>query len=244
MWHRSLIREEQMFPGPLHGEGGEAVESARWREALKHPEMTGLSLFAPETYTASYAYPLVVYLHDNDRSERDLWNWFPRISEQNFLGLGVRASLPGTLGMPGRYRWMSHRPDASVAVLRDGLAAVQADWNVHSERITLLGEGQGALIALQQFLLQQSGLDDSLPMLGSIICGSLPKTWPNLLPPIPAFATGRLLLLEPPTEADEFAVIDALEEAGLEISIAADRELSRPALINHWLMAGIATAVF
>lgn len=112
------------------------------------------SVYTPPTYESGYAYPLVVWFHDEGGDERDVLSWLPHISDQNYLGFGLRAPLPLTNGLPGRRRWaMSPR---YFDLLEDELAISLCDLleraNVHSERVVVAGVGQGASVALRMLL--------------------------------------------------------------------------------------------
>lgn len=202
------------------------------------------SFYVTDSYVESYAYPLIAYLHDQNHSERDLWKWFPSISDQNYLGLGVRAPFPHPLGLPGEFQWKLRRPDASLSAVRDAVQAVQWDWTIHPRRTYLFGEGTGAIVALQHLVLQQSLEYDAI-IANGVICRSLPRKWTNWIPHEGFPLQGRILLLDPPQDADEYAAIDAFSEAGLEVTFAhPSDQKSLPSMINHWIMADINTAVF
>ena len=202
------------------------------------------SLYVTDNYVDSYSYPLIVYLHEGYRSEQDLWRWFPSISDQNYLGLGIRAPFPHPLGLPGQFEWKLRRPDASMAAIRESINAVEFEWTTHPERMYLFGEGDGAIVALQSLLLQQS-LEFETVFATGAICRTLPKHWADWLPHFDDQLHGRVLLLDPLLDADEHAAVDALSEAGLEITMAPLADEADPAaMINHWVMAGINSAVY
>ncbi len=202
------------------------------------------SLYVTESYSETYAYPMIAYLHEGYRSERDLWKWFPSISDQNYLGLGVRAPFPHPLGLPSQFEWKLRRPDASIAAIREAVQSVQYDWTIHPKRTYLFGEGDGGVVALQHLILQQSLAYDSIFTSG-VICRSLPHGWTDWLPHIQDQLQGRVLFLDPIQDPSEQAAIDAFSEAGLEITFAhPSAEVTPPAVINNWIMAGINTAIF
>ena len=202
------------------------------------------SLYVTENHADSYAYPLITYLHEGYRSEQDLWNWFPAISDQNYLGLGVRAPFPHPQGLPGQFEWKLRRPDASMAAIRETVQSVQFDWTIHPKRTYLFGEGDGAIVALQNLILQQS-LEYDAVFANGVICRTLPKHWTDWIPHIENQLHGRVLLLDPLLDADEYAAVVALSEAGLEVTMAPTTDQTLPAaIINHWIMAGINSAVY
>jgi hypothetical protein len=157
----------------------------------------GVCVYLPDSYCPGYAYPLICYLHDDGQSEAALWKWFPRISNQNFLGIGIRAPFPSQLGIPGQFRWLGRRADASLITIRSGIEATARDWNIHPDRVYLFGEGSGALVALQQFVLGQAEIEGSHLDLAGVISCELPAWWPRLLPPVPEFLRGQMLFSHP-----------------------------------------------
>src|SRR5580698_11026646 len=75
------------------------------------PQAHPCGVFVPENYEPNYAYPLVVWLHDAGRSERDIVDVLPHISMRNYLGLALRGTNPADprVDNEGResagYRW-------------------------------------------------------------------------------------------------------------------------------------------
>ena len=64
------------------------------------PATRPCGVFVPENYEPNYAYPLVVWLHDAGRSERDIVDVLPHISMRNYFGPGPPRH--GTRGSPRR----------------------------------------------------------------------------------------------------------------------------------------------
>jgi phospholipase/carboxylesterase len=129
------------------------------------------ALFAPIHYEPGYAYPLVVWLHGEGSSERELRQVMPRVSVRNYVGAAVR----GTTAEPGstaRYTW-SQSPDA-VDAATDAVAQcielASLRRNIHPDRIFLVGRGAGGTMALRLAL----GL--GLPVAGAIsLGGAVPR---------------------------------------------------------------------
>ena len=202
------------------------------------------SAFLPRNYTEAYAYPLLAYLHDKDSFDQRLNDWFPAISDQNYVGIGVRAPFPHLRGYPGQFRWKLNRPDSSLATVRDTISHACNHWNIHGGRICLFGEGDGGIVALQHLILQASNAQQLVPANG-IICKSLPAGWGKWLPPIPDTLSGRILFLDENLGAQEQAALDALDEAGVSVTCQQVESGQQPAsLVNHWIMSGISTAIF
>jgi hypothetical protein len=242
MWQRCFNSSPLLAGRVIPGDGCEAVSRDQWLTTESHRWLSGVSFYVPESYTETYSYPLICYLHENGRSERDLWRWFPKVSDQNFLALSVRAPFRDRSPLTDRFRWRGQRPDASLGVLRDAIQGMECEWNVHPDRIVLFGEGAGAVIALQLSLLMQNGTLQNDFEVAGVICGSQPAWWPHLLPPIQEELSGRCLLFDPPADGEALAAMDALAEAGMSLTVAGD-DVPAAALINRWVMSGIATTI-
>lgn len=220
----------------------------RWGEGPSlnsaHPWLSGPAVYIPDSYTHSYQYPLVCVLHDHDRSERDLDEWFPAVSDQNYIGLGIRAPFPARSGLPGQFRWRGQRPDASWGAIASAISEVTQEWNIHPDRIFLHGVGNGGVIALQQILLSRLGVNDSDFDIAGISCANLPAWWPRLLPPVSTELRGRFLFLDECNEAEQFAAIDALRESGCEVTCASPAQGAPPTALNRWIMSSIRTTIW
>jgi phospholipase/carboxylesterase len=120
-------------------------------------------VFVPENYEPNYAYPLVIWLHDAGRSERDIADVLPRISTRNYVGLALRGaareSVPEVAAMAGSaagtgYAW-SHLERDRLAFqdeLHASVRELRRDFHIHSERVFLVGAGDGATMAWEVFL--------------------------------------------------------------------------------------------
>ncbi len=112
------------------------------------------AVYSPSSCEPAYAYPLIVWFHDAYGDECDVLSWLPHISDRNYLGIGLRAPLPVTNGLPRQRRWSTS--ERAIDVLEKELAIALCDvaerMNVHSDRIVVAGVGQGATIALRMLL--------------------------------------------------------------------------------------------
>lgn len=201
------------------------------------------SVFQPDHYVESYAYPTLVALHDENGSEFELSQWFPAISDRNYIGLGVRGPFPSSTGFPGQFNWKLRRPDASMGIIRDTIMQAKDFWNIHPDRIYLVGEGTGAIVALQVLFLQQAALIDELPPVAGVVCNNLPGYWDRLLPPYFGESEGRVLFLDQVETATGTAVLDQLQEVGLEVTVRPTTDEDPARFVDRWIMSGIATSV-
>ena len=137
---QSLLDPSGVTPPPATFESGQAaVEYA---------------VAVPSGYTPRYAYPLIVWFHDDGGDERDVLDWLPQLSPQNYLGLGLRGPLPVGDGLPGQRRWSLGRQHLEWLEDQLGLALMETarQYSFHAERIVAAGIGGGATLALQMLL--------------------------------------------------------------------------------------------
>lgn len=121
--------------------GPDAAE-ARWPE-IRWPVAT----FSPICYEANYAYPLLVWLHDDGEDETQMLRLMPQVSRRNYVALGLRAEGPKS-GRPG-FCWgdAPEHLERAEDELFTAIKAARRRWHVHSERVFLVGVGGGAAAA-------------------------------------------------------------------------------------------------
>lgn len=135
------------------------------------------SRFVPRRYEPNYAYPLLVLLHGRGGdADSFVHGMMPNLSWRNYIAVGFRGTVPLSRGgrvagytwgsafaRPGREgsaRGRSRRdnaalfddsPDDSIDAVEagvfDGIRDVRRSLHVHSERIFLVGSGEGAAVA-------------------------------------------------------------------------------------------------
>jgi len=119
-----------------------AAESSEWP----------VSIHVPERYEENYAYPLIVWFHDDGKHEGQLESVMQAISPQNYCGLGIQGNQ--TLVPDCQFGWSQELLDYGAVPLRDLLSVtirrLRQAFHIHSERIFLAGSGTGADVALQQ----------------------------------------------------------------------------------------------
>jgi hypothetical protein len=235
MLFRSRVPDEKQSPAqpPRHADGAALVDGPvrlDWTLA----EVTSYRLFFPEPYVPAYAYPLIVYIHDDSRSDADLSRWFPDVSGQNFLAAAVRAPFPDAVGLPGRFSWKGEPLRSARKLVAEAVDHVSSLWKIHPDRLILMGEGLGADLALEMAL--------SRPAYSGAIAIS-PRSLPDMTSPEKPRAPKRILVAceaggtaenqVPPSDAGSGHSVAFLElKQG-----ARRRETCRQ--INHWLMKSI-----
>lgn len=243
MWQSFSDEWPNIFPSP-RGEGVQAAAHLDWTPTLTRQDVARAVAYIPKNYSPGYRYPLICHFHRNGQNERDMEHWFPGVSENNYLALGIRAPFPHRRGLPGAYRWIGRRPDATQGVLDEALTMFCETHPFHPDRITLFGEGEGALAALQLFLCQRLQPDAANFELAGVICKDLPGGWPRALPPVRDGANGRILLLEDVATGEAHAALDGLVECGLDVQLISPDETDLPRRLDHWLMQSVSTAIW
>ena len=106
------------------------------------------SLYVPESYDGSEAWPLVTALHGGFGHGRDfLWTWLREARSRRFLLLA--PSSKGTT-------WSLLSPDTDGAPLKSMVEDVTRKWNVDPDRMLLTGISDGGTFALADSLEDRS----------------------------------------------------------------------------------------
>ncbi|REJ67447.1 MAG: hypothetical protein DWQ31_10940 [Planctomycetota bacterium] len=124
------------------------------------------SVFTPLHYESGYAYPLIVWLHDDNEDEQSIRRMLPKISMRNYLGVGVRGTRLVTDGDPfagdefatdefgsetDGYSWcqtLDHTFLAEHRVL-EAVELMSERFNVCPDRVFLAGRGSGGTMAFR-----------------------------------------------------------------------------------------------
>jgi phospholipase/carboxylesterase len=99
--------------------------------------------FLPTDYQPRYPYPLVVVFHAAGGSEENGAKLLPRMSRRNFIGLSLRGPHADGRG----FGWADADPDTLHDYLLAAVEQTRRTYHVHSERVFLVGAGDGATAA-------------------------------------------------------------------------------------------------
>jgi phospholipase/carboxylesterase len=104
-------------------------------------------VYLPTDYQPKYAYPLVVLFHDAGACEDRAARLVPLLSRRNYIVLCLRGPVNLGCQKDGRpaFAWGA-APDRAT---RKAIRQVARQYSVHSERIFLLGVGEGASAAVR-----------------------------------------------------------------------------------------------
>jgi phospholipase/carboxylesterase len=107
------------------------------------------ALFAPLHYERGYAYPLLIWLHDDGGSERELRQLMPHVSVRNYVAAAARG-VGAESGRRG-YSW-DHCPESACEAserVTECIEAAKRRFNVHADRVFIAGQGSGGTMALR-----------------------------------------------------------------------------------------------
>ncbi len=106
--------------------------------------------FAPIHYEERYAYPLLVWLHGDGGNEQELRNVMPHVSMRNFVAIAPRGSWQNER-YRGRFDWRQ-TPDTiehAESQIADCISAAQRRFNIHPQRIFVVGRDSGGTMAFR-----------------------------------------------------------------------------------------------
>lgn len=131
-----------------------------------HPCCRPHTVHLPEQYEPGYAYPLIIWFHDDGGSEQELAQVMPVISERNYIG----AALQGNVSVGSGFGW-SAEATLSTELLNDvrRLAmSLRREYHIHSERIYLAGFGAGATTAVRLMLARPEWFGGVISLSGTV----------------------------------------------------------------------------
>jgi phospholipase/carboxylesterase len=117
---------------------------------LVHDGLAPHATFLPMHYEPGYAYPLVVWLHGSPGNEQELRQVMPLVSMRNYVGVAPRATV-AERRMTNSYSWRQSPGDIEEAEARieECVNMAQQRYNIHNDRIFLVGHGTGGTMALR-----------------------------------------------------------------------------------------------
>lgn len=144
--------------------------TARRRERLEWPPF---SLFAPLHYEPRYAYPLLVWLHGDGGSEREVRQLMPHVSVRNYVAAAVRGTDDRA---ERRYTWKQSPASIGEAAerVRQCIDTACERFNVHAERVFLAGNGCGGTMALRLALQHPEWFAGAVSLGGPMPRGEAP----------------------------------------------------------------------
>lgn len=117
---------------------------------LVHDGPVPYATFAPMHYEPGYAYPLLVWLHSSPGDEHELRQVMPLVSMRNYVGIAPRGTY-AERRMTNAYGWRQSPGDIEQAEARieHCIDLAHERYNIHPDRIFLVGHGSGGTMALR-----------------------------------------------------------------------------------------------
>lgn len=157
-----------------------------WKLASRFLEEK-FSLFVPMYYEKKYAYPLIVWLHENGGDATEVQQIMPHTSLRNYVGIGVQS---GHTGHESGCHWKQDWNTIDMAQFAVEAAIDQASVRCHinSNRIFIGGIGAGGTMAFRLALSRPDlfagvmSIDGPLPVNDTPLrkwknCRQLPVYW-------------------------------------------------------------------
>lgn len=206
-----------------------------------HAESAPHATFAPVHYEAGYAYPLVIWLHGPQGTERELRQVMPLVSMRNYVAAAPRGTRSDRM-QHETYQWQQSSDGIEEAESRifDCIAAAQQRFHIHPQRIFLAGYRCGGTMALR-VAWNNPGRFAGVATLGGPLPSELrPLRCVNQLRDVPCFlATSQLSRYYP--EERVCRDLRLLHTAGCMVALRhypCGDELTTAMLsdLDHWLM--------
>ncbi|MEN1679831.1 MAG: alpha/beta hydrolase-fold protein [Planctomycetota bacterium] len=129
----------------LSAAGSPSLTEVGFRDAFEPSiEAPAVATFQPVHYEPGYAYPLVVWLHDTGQTHDSLPEVMTHISTRNYV-----AVAPAWEQACDPWREDAEGIALSEKTVLDAVDAACERFNVHGERIFLIGAGRGGTAALR-----------------------------------------------------------------------------------------------
>lgn len=145
-----------------------------------------IQTFTPLHYEPNYSYPLLVWLHDDRGTARDLQKVMPLISMRNYCGVALTGELRGDR-CGHTWRQSAEGIIAAEQQLADALEIAQEKFRIHPERIFLAGNGLGGTLAVRLALRNPTRFAGALTLGGAFPTGQSPLSLLSAARRLPLF---------------------------------------------------------
>lgn len=208
-----------------------------------------VSLFLPSQYEEKYAYPLLLWFHDEGSSENELDLVMNAIGDQNYCGMALR----GNKTLPGHdsFGWQTNELEFGEVTLSKLVnittRRLRRAFHIHSERIFVAGAGTGADVAMKLFAESPEWFAGAVlvdpkcevePVLGS----AEDLRGKNVLQMVARTSSNELL-------ARNVEAVRLLRTAGVEVDVRVTEEPLDPCcndsrFIDNWLLSHLNCETF
>jgi phospholipase/carboxylesterase len=159
------------------------------RFALPVRDSQPICLIAPESYEPNYAYPLFIWLHAPQGTEREICQIMPRLSTRNYAAVGVR----GPVECPQGFDWKDNsadceEPDLDLTIdsiverscdrVFNAIERASKNYSINPQRIFLAGYHHGGTMAARIALMFPNRFSGAISINGPLPQGQgLLRCW-------------------------------------------------------------------
>ena len=231
----SLVADTKDFQVPTSWEDTEwAVPGL-----LTSPTDSIHATFVPVHYESGYAYPLIVWLHEDRDNESVLPEVMAGVSTRNHLAVAPRGTIKRD---ENSYAWQQTSEGIAAAedAVIEAIEEAAGQLNVHPDRVFIAGRGTGGTMALRLAMRRPEWFAGVISLEGALPRGDKPLSRINELRDLP-----MLLAIGDDTqrysETELCKDISLLHAAGCEVGIRqyqgeGDIEGAMLADVDRWIM--------
>jgi phospholipase/carboxylesterase len=195
-------------------------------------------------YERAYAYPLLVWLHGEGGSERELRQLMPHVSIRNYVGVAVRGTAL-VEGAKGAYAWDQSPAGADEAAERvcQAIDVAKQRLTIHAKRVYIAGQGCGGTMALRLALQFPEWFGGAVSLGGPMPTGNAPLSRVNEARRLPLLLASCIDSRSYP-QARVASDLRLLHAAGFSLGLRqypGEHELTTVMLadMDRWLMAHV-----
>lgn len=208
-----------------------------------------VSLFVPSQYEENYAYPLLIWFHDDHSSENELDVVMNAIGDQNYCGLALRGNqvLTDTDSFGWQRENLSFEEVPLEQLVNVTARRLRKAFHIHSERIFAAGSGTGADVAMKLFAESPEWFAGAIlidpPCETEFMLGAAEDLrGKHVLQTVAKTASNEVL-------AQNLAAVRVFRSAGVDIDVRVTEETTDPCsndarFIDSWLMSRLNCATY
>lgn len=205
-----------------------------------------IACFAPINYEKNYAYPLIIWLHSDGQSSRQLETLMPSLSIQNYVGVAPHASVGN---FQCGYFWEQDWDSIQSAhdLISESISRAKAKFNINPKRIFLAGAGGGGTMALRVGLQRPDEFAGIVSMNGPMPSGLTPLSQWTECRQMPIFWSHALDAEDRGTAmCEQFRFLYAsgfLNVTAREYPTLGYLQKLAPQAVNEWIMEQISSSI-
>ncbi len=189
-----MNRIQQLLTAPSMA-ADNVIDSAKYVDIGLQTENVCHALFGPLHYESDYRYPLVVWLHGPEDTERQLRRIMPLVSMRNYVAVAPRGTVAADAETgQGGYHWRQSDDHILLAEQRvfECVELAKQRFSIAPSRIFLAGYAEGGTMAYRVALNHPRHFAGVMSLGGAFPTGNCPLRYLNEARRLPLLlATGR-----------------------------------------------------